>query len=394
MNRQRMIFLLGITAIFVLSGMTADQSVGIAQEEEPVFPIETVVYICDDGDSEICVIRTDGRGFKQITNNSTEDFYPALNNNGKIAYQCGLRQSDPDSVYQICSINADGSDELVLTNDDFNNYTPDINDSGLIAFNCPTNIDEREDPVNPGETVTFAFYGVCTILDDGSGLRQVTQGEASTLVPEGRVNGAQPDLNNNGEIVFTCWLAAERSSVTLGLFPHICAIDSNGENFRTLTAPPMEAEYPTINDAGQVAFSCIPDDDIPVYDRDICVINTDGTGLQHLFNDIVFDQIRPSISNDGWIAYECLGGARPPDFRNGICIVNFEGFGRKLADATSSIVFNATEPPPRQPIMVKEGVVVYTCPSGDTFEICLLYGDADVKFQITDNDSNDVFPDL
>lgn len=394
MIRRRIVFLLGLTTIFVLGGIPTDPLIGSAQVDEPVFPIETIVYICHDGDSEICVIRTDGRGFRQLTNNRTEDFYPSMNSNGQIAYQCGLNQADPSSTYQICSINIDGSDELVLTDSEFSNFTPDINDSGLIAFNCPTTIDERSDPLNPGETIKFAFYGVCVVLADGSGFQQVTVGEASTLVPEGRVNGAQPDINNNGDIVFTCWLVAERSSVTLGLFPHICIISANGENFRTLTGPPTEAEYPSINDAGQVAFSCIPDDDIPVYDRDICVINADGTGFNHLFNDITFDQIRPSISNDGWIAYECLGGARPPDFRNGICVVNFFGSGRRLVDATSGILFNNNEEEPRHPVMLREGVVVYTCPNGNTFEICLLYGDADVRFQITHNDTNDSFPDL
>jgi hypothetical protein len=386
--------------LFVFVGLISGQSIGIAQEEEvDPFPIETLTYVCHDGtDSEICVIRTDGRGFRQLTNNSGEDLHPSLNGNGVIAYQCSDRLQNQLPIYQICAINTDGSDERVLTNTVFSNFTPSINDSGLIAFNCATSEEERDTSTDAGEDEPedpVFYYGICTMLLDGTDFRSVTTGQASELVQPGRVNGSVPVLNNAGKIVFTCWLPVEQS---VWQYPHICVVDADGENLMTLSGWPMRAFQPSINDSNIVAFSCIPMDDIPVYDRDICTINADGTGFHHLYNDIIYDDARPAMSEDGWIAYECPGGDKSRRFAAGICRVRVDGTERELLVNPVGIVqwpTNRNTPGPYlNPAIISRGAIVFECGAGNNIEICLVHSSANTIFQITDNDTPDRTPEF
>jgi hypothetical protein len=370
------------------------------EEEENVFPIETLVYNCFDengGDAELCVIRTDGRGFRQITNNSTEDLYPSLSNSGKIAYQCSDTAVDQNPIYQICSINIDGTDEQVLTDNEFSNFTPDINDSGTIAFNCATSTEERDNSMDESEdgSPISVFYGVCTILSDGTGFKNISTGQASELVEPGRVNGSIPKLNNIGKVVFTCWLPVPES---IWLFAHICIVDASGDNLMTLSNWPMRAFQPSINDQNIVAFSCIPRDDIPVYDRDICTINADGSGFHHLYNDLIYDDARPYLSEDGWISYECPGGSFSRRFSAGICTVRTDGTERELLANPAGIVqlsTNRNTPGPYlRPVILRKGTIVFECGQDENTEICLLYGSANIIFSITDNDTPDRYPEL
>lgn len=357
------------------------QSTGIAQNNGSFLPIRQIVYVCNDGDAEICVISTDGRGLRQLTHNSTQDLWPSINDAGQIAYQCGFNPSIPNSKYEICTVNSDGSGGIQITDGQFSSYTPDINEAGLIAFNCPTESRPRTGPVRENQPQFEVFYGICTIQHDGSDLRVLTTGTASTLVPEGRVLGSAPDINNLGQIVFVCWFRIEER---LGLYPHLCMIEASGESLRTITGYPTWAEAPSMNDAGQIAFACIPPGEIPVYDKDICLINSDGNGFIVLFRDVTFDEGHPRISEDGWIAYECSGSFL---IGSAICIVSDDGSGRRQVDASS--VQGEIE----TPVMMQRGIVVYVCSDGDK-EICVLYDDASITYKVTKNGSDDVNPDL
>jgi hypothetical protein len=370
-----------LMALLLLNnGLTSSD--GIAQDDEGArLPIREIVYVCDDGDAEICVISTDGRRFKQLTNNSTQDLAPSINDSGQIAFQCGFDPNDTEGKYEICSINSDGSEQMLITEGEFSSFTPDINESGLIAFNCPTETRPRSAPVRENQSQVEVFYGICTVQHDGSDLRIATAGQASDLVPEGRVLGSAPDINNNGDIVFVCWFRIEER---LGLYPHLCNIGADGESLQIITNYPLWAEGPSLNDAGQIAFSCIPPGEIPVYDKDICLINSDGTGYIVLFRDVTFDEAHPRISEDGWVAYECTGNLL---IGSAICIVADDGSGRRQV-AASSVEKEITTP-----VMLQEGILIYVCSDGDK-EICMLYDDANTALKITRNGSDDINPDL
>lgn len=398
MQYSRRILWLVLTLAFAFGGVFSDKTTGIAQEEENIFPIETVVYVCHDGsDAEICVIRTDGRGFRQLTHNNSEDLFPKINASGQIAYQCGDKPVSQGPIYQICTINIDGSDQFVATDTEYGSFTPAINDSGLVAFNCPTSVVPRSAPggEEQAEQQFSVFYGICTVQVDGSDFREVTTGQASDLVQPGRVNGSLPQMNNLGEIVFTCWLPTPE---TPWLFPHVCFVNASGEGLERLTSWPMDAFQPTINDDSIIAFSCIPQDDIPVHDRDICTMNSDGSDFHHLYNDIIFNDARPSMSNDGLIAYECPGGSRSRFGSEGICTVRVDGSERQLLAnpfAGVQLPTNRNAPAPfLRPIILRAGAIIFECGADLEGEICLLYGSTNLVVLITDNETADHSPDF
>ncbi len=80
-----------------------------------------IAYVCDDGEDEICVINADGTGFAQLTNNSTADDTPSLNDAGQIAYECN------DGDEEICVINFDGTSFAQLTSNSSPDEVPSIN---------------------------------------------------------------------------------------------------------------------------------------------------------------------------------------------------------------------------------------------------------------------------
>lgn len=173
-------------------------------------------------------------------------------------------------------------------------------------------------------TVAFLCEGeqaqICSMSADGSGFRKLTTG--------GGPKGA-PAINRSGQIVYRCGWRDEE----------LCVVMANGSGFQRLgntrEHPQSPSSYtgvaflrdsnPSINDKGLIAYSCFDGED-----REICVINFDGTGFKMLTQNTRIEDWNPSINNSGQIAYSCNSkwqGALP--FEDDLCVINADGSGQK-----------------------------------------------------------------
>ena len=104
---------------------------GTARQAEATFPGTNgkIVFVSDrttgtgvdnpTGDNEIFTKNPDGTGLKQLTFNTTDDYYPVFSPDGtKIAYNSkGDSASNPQGEWEIYRMNAlDGSDKKNVSN--------------------------------------------------------------------------------------------------------------------------------------------------------------------------------------------------------------------------------------------------------------------------------------
>src|SRR5687768_16625729 len=67
---------------------------------------ECIVFASDhDGDFEICRIHPDGSGFQQLTNNSSDDYFPSISGDGDLI----TFESDRDGNTEIYIMNSNGT---------------------------------------------------------------------------------------------------------------------------------------------------------------------------------------------------------------------------------------------------------------------------------------------
>ena len=126
-----------------------------------------------DGNDEIYVMKSDGSGQANLTNNARGDYFPAWSPHGsKIAFESSLGYGNGE-VYVM---NADGSGVTRLTSTPLWSYEPVWSpDGSKIAFSA-------YDGSNTGIYVMNA---------DGSGLRNLTNKSAFTAVPQWSPDGRQ-----------------------------------------------------------------------------------------------------------------------------------------------------------------------------------------------------------
>lgn len=86
-----------------------------------------IVFTCTRKDiNQICIINADGSGYKQLTDNSTNTYYPAISPDGKsIVY--AVNQYDNFDLY---SINLGDSKSTQLTSNIGNAFSPDFSPDG------------------------------------------------------------------------------------------------------------------------------------------------------------------------------------------------------------------------------------------------------------------------
>lgn len=138
------------------------------------------------GDFEIFLIRADGTGLFQLTQNASDDFAPSVSgNSGKIAFQTRIA-----GFYDIQTVNSDGSGLTRLTNSTGDDVAPSISADGTsIAFisNGPAIEAVGPEPesfpvpnVQPSGPAPFAVY---VIDSTGASLRQVSGTSGDSLGP-------------------------------------------------------------------------------------------------------------------------------------------------------------------------------------------------------------------
>lgn len=288
-------------------------------------PQAIIAFICNDGDSEVCVINFDGTGFMQLTENSTHDTVPRINASDQVAYQCN------DGDNEICTINADGTGFKQLTMNGVSDQNPSFNASGQIAYECLVGIPE-----------------ICVIGVDGTGFMQLTTNATSDIAPS---------INDFGKIAYYCDAPQD----------NICVIESTGAGLMQLTFGGTLDTNPSLNNFDLMAYQC------EGTNFEICVINADGTGFQQLTNNSSID-VGPSLNNSGLIAFMCNDG----DFE--ICVMNAGGGGFMQLTNNNSPDFN--------PFINDRGQIAYSCNDGD-FEVCVIRSDGTGFQQLTNNGTDD-----
>ena len=66
------------------------------------FATERIIFVCDDGDYEICVVDADGQNFQQLTRNNRRDFRISANSHGEIAFVCARERATTNSQMELC----------------------------------------------------------------------------------------------------------------------------------------------------------------------------------------------------------------------------------------------------------------------------------------------------
>ena len=120
-----------------------------------------------NGDYEIYTINASGGGKKQLTDNSTDDRYPAYSASGKKIVYSG--RDAPNGDYEIYTINAGGGGKKQFTDNSSDDYSPDYAPGGKrIAYtNSLTEGDEE----------------IYTIKPDGGGRQPVTDNSSDDYSP-------------------------------------------------------------------------------------------------------------------------------------------------------------------------------------------------------------------
>jgi len=327
------ILLAGIVAFVAMRAFTSGSG--------PIDPagMPRILYVCDDGDYEICAVNGDGAQFAQLTSNSTRDIRLSVNQRGEVAYLCARAGSssetrfdlcitddrgvssrrfenlryqinfseyplvldnntilyvcfDEDIGVEVCAMTTAGSNQRLLTSNNYVEFALSAQSNSNIAFIC---VDES--------SASFFETELCVMGPDGGSLRQITQ---NGLLERG------VQINRRGTILTNCY---EDVLKNIGL----CTTNTNGRELNMLSRPAVGNAY-SMNSSGQIAFQCASN-----LNSNICVMLSNGSGFRQLTQSPDEDT-NPPISDSGLIAYHCGFS---------VCVINFDGTG--FREITTSI---------------------------------------------------------
>jgi TolB protein len=264
--------------------------------------------------SNIFVINSDGSGLKQVTSNSEGDRLSqscSFSGDGtKIAFAKDIYESDSDEPIgrELFVINSDGSELKQLTDKSggtqiVSSGSPSISDDGskIAFFHVDFNTWTR---------------GIFVINSYGTGEKQLTENFESDLSISG--DGSKIAFLGGDELDFQYYVINSDGTERIQL-------TRNTNEYKDIDAFPVSA--PSISDDGsKIAFEGFVGND-----REIFVINSDGTGEKQL-TDNNEDDWAPSISGDGSrIAFQrsevtdMVSEIEPP--RPQIYVINSDGTG-------------------------------------------------------------------
>jgi TolB protein len=100
----------------------------------PVLPAGKIVFACkitDDEDDEICIMNADGSGYRQVTSNDFENYYPSLSPDGNSV----VFSSNMTGIFEIYELDLSTDILTRLTEHLREAYAPEISPDGtLIVF--------------------------------------------------------------------------------------------------------------------------------------------------------------------------------------------------------------------------------------------------------------------
>jgi Tol biopolymer transport system component len=279
---------------FVLTGLACAVVVGLAfaacAEEEEATPVPSarIAFVSNrDGNEEVYVMKADGSGQTNLTNNVGDDSRPAWSPDGsKIAFvsdrglctmnadgsgQTDLPMEEPPGVFLTFAWSSDGSQVAVCRNSEGPGELYVISADGsaqtrLAGMGC-----QQPPTWSPdGSQIAWSTPDIYVINADGTGETKLT---SSSL--EGGADYGPAWSPAGSQIAFHSYPTATRDSNF-----EIYAMNADGSRLTNLTNNPGQDLWPVWSpDGSQIAFVSERDGNEEVY-----VMNADGTGQTNLTN--------------------------------------------------------------------------------------------------------------
>ncbi len=232
-------------------------------------PAGKIVYTCYiQGYDQICLINADGSNPRQLTDVKATNFYASLSPDGQEV----VFSSNRSGRFEIYSVDIHGNNLTKLTNNIGSLYAPEISPDGkTIVFT--NHVNNRQS---------------LWVMDrDGSNPHILTSGNLSEIDGSWSSDGS--------ELAFV----SDRSGSN-----QLYTMDSNGGSaFQVTNLGDMGGRNDWSPDGSQLTFYAGPGK--PTWDRNIYVINANGTGMTKLTNG--GDNLGPTWSPDGnWIAFTTI----------------------------------------------------------------------------------------
>ena len=103
-------------------------------------------------------------------------------------------------------------------------------------------------------------------------------------------------------------------------------INFDGTGFRRITDNERQEGPPSINDAGEIAFSCHDGEDF-----EICLALSQSCGIE-ILTENTFNDLVPDLNSEGVIAYICENEGANENQRQ-ICLINSDGLAEERASS-------------------------------------------------------------
>ena len=250
-----------------------------------------IVFVCFDGDDEICVMNADGSNITHLTDNEFGDFYPSLSPDGQSVF---FARQIRGSNYEIFRMHLDGSNATQLTANGAQNYAPTLSPDGTrVVFTStqgasaqqiqvmgsdgshPVQLTTEGENIDPswspdGRFITFASLRtgkrqIWIMNPDGSGQRQITDvedgGGRNSLSPDGRT---------------LAFYAGKREDGSRNIY----LVNVDGTNLRQLTTEGDNLAPSFSPEGGWIVFASARDGD-----NDIYLMRPDGSNVVNLTNN-------------------------------------------------------------------------------------------------------------
>jgi hypothetical protein len=338
-----------------LVNLLLDPQGDLGGNRDPYILDDRIVYVCDEPDrtDQICVINTDGTGWRMLTNQDSVDLEsnsdsmpyvafsnPTFNKSGDVVWSCSNKLEIRSRTY-LCHTKLDQPQGQSFVSEFWEGDAgrSKINEIGQILYQC-------------GALLCFGELAGNTSEFDNS--------STSDLIG---------DLNDSGDIVFTCSELTQSGSEQF-FVSDVCLMDSknlSGIPAKLTNAPPdgiVRYSAPSINNLGQVVFQCAVEQADETWDRNVCLFIPGAPIFSNLSANTpsATNSFAPSFSAEHQVIFKCREADGDSEYN--LCKINADGTEYFMFELPYSLSTNDS-------VSVNNGKIVFDCGR----EICLINDD-------------------